>query len=217
VSILSTLRAIVTLGRGVTAGLTELEAGPDPIALFGDWFEAAKRAGVFMPEAMALATASAAGAPSVRMVLLKRYDARGFVFFTNYDSRKADELAENPRAALVLHWHVLERQIRIEGPVERIPQEESFAYFRTRGRGSRIGAWASEQSRPLPTRAELEARVREYDRKFPGDDVPLPDFWGGYRVAPERIEFWQGKANRLHDRLLYTKADGGWSVTRLYP
>jgi len=216
-SILSTLRAIFTLGKGVTVGLRELEAGTDPIALFGDWFEAAKRAGVFMPEAMALATATKDGAPSVRLVLLKRYDARGFVFFTNYESRKADELAENPRAALALHWHVLERQIRIEGAVERIPHDESFAYYRTRGRGSRIGAWASEQSRPLSSRAELEARVREFDRKFPGDDVPLPDFWGGYRVIPERIEFWQGKANRLHDRLLYTKTDGGWSVTRLYP
>jgi pyridoxamine 5'-phosphate oxidase len=191
-SILSTFRAIFTLGKGVTVGLTELEAGPDPIALFGDWFEAAKRAGVFMPESMALATATRAGAPSVRTVLLKRYDARGFVFFTNYDSRKADEMAANPRAALVLHWPVLERQIRIEGPVERITHDESFAYFRTRARGSRIGAWASEQSRPLGSRAELEARVRECDRRFPGDEVPLPDFWGGYRVAPERIEFWQG-------------------------
>jgi pyridoxamine 5'-phosphate oxidase len=216
-SILSTLRAIFTLGKGVTVGLTELQAGPDPIALFGHWFEAAKRAGVFLPESMALATATRDGAPSVRMVLLKGYDARGFVFFTNYDSRKADELAANPRAALVLHWHVLERQIRIEGPVERITHDESFAYFRTRARGSRIGAWASEQSRPLASRAELEARVREYDRKFSGEDVPLPDFWGGYRVVPERIEFWQGKANRLHDRLLYAKTDGGWSVTRLYP
>jgi pyridoxamine 5'-phosphate oxidase len=216
-SILSTFRAIFTLGKGVTVGLTELEAGPDPIALFGDWFEAAKRAGVFMPESMALATATRAGAPSVRTVLLKRYDARGFVFFTNYDSRKADEMAANPRAALVLHWPVLERQIRIEGPVERITHDESFAYFRTRARGSRIGAWASEQSRPLGSRAELEARVRECDRRFPGDEVPLPDFWGGYRVAPERIEFWQGKANRLHDRLLYERTDGGWSVMRLYP
>ncbi|MGD8277808.1 MAG: pyridoxamine 5'-phosphate oxidase [Gemmatimonadota bacterium] len=216
-SILSTLRAIFTLGKGVTVGLRELDAGSDPIALFGEWFEAAKRAGIFMPESMALATATKDGAPSVRLVLLKRHDARGFVFFTNYGSRKADELADNPRAALALHWHVLERQIRIEGPVEKIPYDESVAYFRTRARGSRIGAWASAQSRPLKSRAELEAKVREFDRKFPGDDVPLPDFWGGYRVIPERIEFWQGKANRLHDRLLYERTDGGWRVTRLYP
>jgi pyridoxamine 5'-phosphate oxidase len=153
----------------------------------------------------------------VRLVLLKQYDARGFVFFTNYQSRKAAELAENPRAELALHWPLLERQIRIAGPVEKITHDESFAYYRTRSRGSRIGAWASEQSRPLGSRAELEARVREFDRRFPGDDVPLPDYWGGYRVIPERIEFWQGKANRLHDRLLFTKVDDGWSVTRLYP
>lgn len=211
------MRAIFTLGRGVTVGLTELEAGPDPIALFRDWFATAARAGLFMPESMALATASPDGAPSARMVLLKGFDARGFVFFTNYGSRKAEELEANPRAALVLHWPVLERQVRIEGSVARISTEESFAYFRSRPRGSRIGAWASEQSHPLESRAALEARVREFDAKFPGDDVPLPDFWGGYRLAPARIEFWQGKANRLHDRLLYEKDGSGWKVTRLYP
>jgi pyridoxamine 5'-phosphate oxidase len=217
VSILSTLRAILTLGRGVTVGLTELEAGADPLALFREWFQAASRAGVFMPESMTLATATKDGAPSARMVLLKGFDARGFVFFTNYGSRKALELEANPRAALVLHWPVLERQVRIEGSAARITHEESAAYFRTRPRGSRIGAWASDQSRPLESRAALEARVREIEQKFPGDDVPLPDFWGGYRLTPASIEFWQGKANRLHDRLLYEKDDGGWKVTRLYP
>jgi pyridoxamine 5'-phosphate oxidase len=217
VSILSTLRAILTLGRGVTVGLTELEAGADPLALFREWFQAASRAGVFMPESMTLATATKDGAPSARMVLLKGSDARGFVFFTNYGSRKALELDANPRAALVLHWPVLERQVRIEGSVARITHEESAAYFRTRPRGSRIGAWASEQSRPLESRAALEARVREIEQKFPGDDVPLPDFWGGYRLTPASIEFWQGKANRLHDRLLYTREASGWKVTRLYP
>ena len=216
-SILSTLRAILTLGRGVTVGLTELEAGPDPVALFREWFQAAARAGVFMPESMTLATATKDGAPSARMVLLKDCDARGFVFFTNYGSRKALELEANPRAALVLHWPVLERQVRIEGDVARITPEESAAYFRTRPRGSRIGAWASEQSRPLESRAALEARVREIEQKYSGDDVPLPDFWGGYRLAPASIEFWQGKANRLHDRLLYSRETDGWKVTRLYP
>jgi len=139
------------------------------------------------------------------------------VFFTNYGSRKALELEANPRAALVLHWPVLERQVRIEGDVARITPEESAAYFRTRPRGSRIGAWASEQSRPLESRAALEARVREIEQKYSGDDVPLPDFWGGYRLAPASIEFWQGKANRLHDRLLYSRETDGWKVTRLYP
>jgi len=217
VSILSTLRAILTLGRGVTVGLTELEAGADPLALFREWFQAASRAGVFMPESMTLATATKDGAPSARMVLLKGSDARGFVFFTNYGSRKALELDANPRAALVLHWPVLERQVRIEGSVARITHEESAAYFRTRPRGSRIGAWASEQSRPLESRAALEARVREIEQKYPGDDVPLPGFWGGYRLTPASFEFWQGKANRLHDRLLYTREASGWKVTRLYP
>jgi pyridoxamine 5'-phosphate oxidase len=216
-SILSTVRAILTLGRGVTVGLTELEAGPDPIALFRDWFGAAGRAGIFMPEAMTLATATADGAPSARMVLLKGFDERGFVFFTNYGSRKAAELEENPRAALVLHWPVLERQVRIEGVVARVTNDESVAYFRTRPRGSRIGAWASEQSRPLESRELLEARVREMEGRYPGDDVPLPEFWGGYRLSPQRIEFWQGKANRLHDRLLYEHDGDGWKVVRLFP
>jgi pyridoxamine 5'-phosphate oxidase len=216
-SILSTIRAILTLGRGVTVGLTEAEAGSDPLALFRDWFTAAGRAGIFMPESMTLATASKDGAPSARMVLLKGHDERGFVFFTNYGSRKAEELDTNPRAALVLHWPVLERQVRIEGSVSRITHEESVAYFRTRPRGSRIGAWASAQSQPLESRAVLEARVRQIEERFPSDDVPLPDFWGGYRLAPERIEFWQGKVNRLHDRLLFEKQGNGWRTTRLYP
>lgn len=216
-SILSTLRAIITLGKGVTFGLSELRAGPDPFALFRDWFQAAERAGILLPESMTLATATPDGVPSARMILLKGYGPDGFVFFTNYESRKADELEANPRAALVLHWPVLERQVRIEGGVTRLTHEESEAYFRSRPRGSRIGAWASKQSKPLESRGVLEARVREVEKKYPGGEVPLPDFWGGYRLAAERIEFWQGKANRLHDRLLYKKDADGWSVVRLYP
>jgi pyridoxamine 5'-phosphate oxidase len=216
-SLLANLRALLTLGRGVVTGLSELRAADDPIAMFREWFDAAKRAGIFLPESMCLATAARDGAPSARMMLLKGVDRRGFVFFTNYESRKGEELEATSRAALVFHWAVLERQVRVEGAVAKISPEESTAYFRTRARGSRIGAWASDQSRPLASRAHLEARVQEYDRKFPGEAVPLPPFWGGYRLAPQRIEFWQGRVNRLHDRLVYTREGDGWRVTRLNP
>jgi pyridoxamine 5'-phosphate oxidase len=216
-SIVEALRALRTLGRGTIGGLSELRAGNDPIALFREWFEAATAAGVYLPEAMTLATATPDGRPSARMVLLKGCDEHGFVFFTNYGSRKADDLDANPRAALCLHWGALQRQVRIEGAVSRISEEESFEYFRTRARGSRIGAWASKQSEPLNERATLEDAVAKYERDYPDDNVPLPPFWGGYRVAPERIEFWQGRANRLHDRLVYEAAADGWAVTRLYP
>jgi pyridoxamine 5'-phosphate oxidase len=216
-SIGEALRALRTLGKGTIGGLDELRAGSDPIALFREWFEAAASSGVYMPEAMTLATATPDGMPSARMVLLKGFDARGFVFFTNYGSRKASELDANPRAALCLHWAALQRQVRIEGAVSRVSEDESAAYFRTRPRGSRIGAWASKQSEPLNERATLEAAVAKYERDYPDDDVPLPPFWGGYRVSPERIEFWQGRANRLHDRLVYERGADGWIVTRLYP
>jgi pyridoxamine 5'-phosphate oxidase len=166
---------------------------------------------------MTLATAAPDGAPSARMMLLKGVDSRGFVFFTNYESRKSNELLANPRAALVFHWPVLQRQVRVEGAVARLPQAESEAYFRTRARGSRIGAWASKQSAELSTRAELDERVREYEAKFAGEDVPLPPFWGGFRLAPAAIEFWQGRVNRLHDRIRYTRTADGWSIARLYP
>jgi pyridoxamine 5'-phosphate oxidase len=211
------LRGLLTLGRGTIGGLDPLRAGDDPIALFRDWFDAAAKSGVYLPESMALATAAPDGTPSARMVLLKRYGADGFVFFTNYGSRKAEELDANPRAALCMHWAILQRQVRIEGAVSRISEEESAAYFATRSRGSRIGAWASRQSSPLEARDVLEAAVSKYEKEFPGEDVPLPPFWGGYRVAPERIEFWQGRANRLHDRLLYERAGSEWTVTRLHP
>lgn len=213
----SNLRAILTLGRGVTKGISPLTAGEDPIPMFRTWFDDARGAGIFLPERVALATATTDGAPSVRMMLLKGVDERGFVFYTNYGSRKGDELEQNPRAALCFHWPVLERQVRVEGPVARLTSEESEAYFRTRPRGSRIGAWASEQSRELSNREALERRFKEHDARFRGGDVPLPPFWGGYRVRPERIEFWQGRANRLHDRLLYTRSSGGWKIRRLNP
>ena len=166
---------------------------------------------------VALATADASGNPSVRMVLLRGVDERGFVFHTNYESRKARELDENPRAALCVHWHSLEEQIRIEGRVERLGADESDVYFASRPRGSQLGAWASKQSMPLASRETLEEEYRATERRFEGSSVPRPPFWGGYRLIPDRIEFWFGRPDRLHDRLLYVRDGGGWRIERLYP
>jgi pyridoxamine 5'-phosphate oxidase len=191
---------------------------PDPHVQFERWFAEAVGAGLPAPEQMALATADAAAVPSLRMVLLKGHDARGFVFFTNRESRKGRELEVNPRAAAVLYWEPLHRQVRVEGAVERVDDEESLAYFRTRPRGSRIGAWASPQSRPLPSRAELERRVAAIEARFEREDeLPLPPFWGGYRIVADAIEFWQGRLTRLHDRVRYELHDGSWSRERLGP
>jgi pyridoxamine 5'-phosphate oxidase len=197
--------------------LAALVEATDPFELFGSWFAAAAAAEILLPEAVTLATATPDGVPSARMVLLKGVDERGFVFYTNYESSKARDLDANPRAALCFHWPSLQRQVRVSGSVQRVGEEESRAYFATRPRGSRIGAWASQQSRTLLDREELTARVREYEERFAGGEVPLPPFWGGYLVVPERIEFWQGRTNRLHDRLVFTRARGGWTTERLYP
>lgn len=205
------------MGKGTVGGLSESSAGMDPIRLFNAWFEDAARSSVFLPESIAVATSSRDGRPSVRMMLLKGVDERGFVFYTNYQSRKAREMTENPHAAFVVHWAILQRQIRVEGSLEKLTQEESAAYFRTRARGSQIGAWASKQSSVLVDRDELERRVRDVEERFQGKELPLPPFWGGFRLVPERIEFWQGRANRLHDRLEYTWEDGEWSRLRLSP
>jgi pyridoxamine 5'-phosphate oxidase len=166
---------------------------------------------------VALATADASGRPSVRMVLLREVDDRGFVFHTNYHSRKARELDENPRAALCVHWHTLEEQIRIEGQVVRLSDDESDLYFASRPRGSQLGAWASNQSAVLSSREALEEEYRAVERRFDGQAVPRPPFWGGYRLVPDRIEFWFGRPDRLHDRLLYTRTGDGWTIQRLYP
>ena len=166
---------------------------------------------------VALATVDASGQPSVRMVLLRGVDDRGFVFHTNYNSRKARELAANAKAALCIHWHALEEQIRVEGRVERLSDEESDAYFATRPRGSQLGAWASNQSAPLASRETLEEEYRETERRYEGKAVPRPPFWGGFRVVPDRIEFWFGRPDRLHDRLLYVREGNDWRIERLYP
>jgi pyridoxamine 5'-phosphate oxidase len=166
---------------------------------------------------VALATADAEGRPSVRMVLLRGADERGFVFHTNYNSRKAGELAANPHAALCFHWPTLEEQIRVEGRIERLPSSESDAYFATRPRGSQLGAWASEQSMVLPSRESLEEQYRAIERRFEGSPIPRPPFWGGFRLVPARIEFWFGRPDRLHDRLSYTREADGWRIERLYP
>ena len=216
-SIKSAIKSVVTLGQGVTQGLSEATADRDPIELFGEWFEQAKESGILLPESASLATASRDGVPSSRMVLLKSFSKDGFVFFTNYGSRKAREMDENPKASLLLHWVVLERQVRVEGSVERISAEASAAYFRTRTRGSQIGAWASRQSEELEDRSVLKKQAEEIERRFKGQEIPFPTFWGGYRVIPEHIEFWQGRLNRLHDRLLFTRAGEGWDARRVYP
>lgn len=192
-------------------------AAEDPYALFDRWMAEATAAEPNDPNAAALATVSADGAPSVRVVLLKSVDNRGFAFFTNLDSHKGRDLQANPRAALNLHWKSLGRQVRIEGRVERVSDAEADAYYATRPRGSRIGAWASKQSRPLDGRATLEGRVAEFDGRFVGDDIPRPDFWSGFRVVPEKIEFWQGRQSRLHDRLVFRREKDGWTTQFLYP
>ncbi len=198
--------------------LTERDVDPDPIRQFARWFDQARRAELLDPNAMTLATSSADGQPSARMVLLKGFDDAGFVFFTDYRSRKGAELEANPRAALCFWWDVLQRQVRISGVVTKVPSAESAEYFQTRPHGSRIGAWASHQSSTLSAREVLEREVARYYEQYPeGSDVPLPHHWGGFRVAPEQVEFWQGRQSRLHDRVRYSRTDGQWMIERLSP
>ncbi|MBV8686220.1 MAG: pyridoxamine 5'-phosphate oxidase [Alphaproteobacteria bacterium] len=189
----------------------------DPHALFEEWLAQARQGEPNDPTAMALATADAAGRPSVRMVLMKGHDARGFVFYTNLDSRKGAELVANPRAGLLFHWKSLRRQVRVEGTAEPVAEGEADSYFATRGRDSQLGAWASDQSRPLASRALFEARYEEARRRFEGGDVPRPPRWSGWRVVPERIEFWSDRPHRLHERRLFTRAGGAWREELLYP
>ena len=194
--------------------------GDDPIALFAQWFQEAirtNRGPEYLPEVVALATASADAEPSVRMVLLKGFDAEGCLFFTNYRSRKARDLSANPRASMVLYWPWLHRQVRLSGHVVLASSAESDAYFATRPRPSRLGAWASAQSEPLDDEQTLQRRMAEFDARFADRDVPRPQQWGGYRLVPEEMEFWQGRPDRLHDRWLFRRAAAGWQVRRLAP
>ncbi|MDI3339999.1 MAG: pyridoxamine 5'-phosphate oxidase [Sphaerobacter sp.] len=204
--------------EAMAPGLHEADLAPDPVVQFNRWLTEALARDIPEPNAMTLATATRDGIPAARVVLLRGFDERGFVFYTNYESQKGRELAENPRAALVFHWPALGRQVRITGTVERVSPEESDAYFRSRPHGSQLGAWASQQSAVIPSREVLEARLQEVEQRFASDEVPRPPFWGGYRVAPATIEFWQSRPNRLHDRLRYVRQpDGTWRIERLSP
>jgi len=216
---LALLVGIVSLlvGFGAAEGSRTIPPVDDPLTLFESWLEEARAAEGLNAEALAVATATSAGEPSVRMVLLKGFDERGIVFFTNYSSRKGGELEQNPRAALLFHWPVLGRQVRVEGPVTRVAREESEAYAHSRPRQSQLSALASPQSRPVPDREWLERRVEELDREHAGAELPVREDWGGYRVEPEAWEFWQHRDNRLHARHRYARTAGGWHVERLAP
>ena len=200
-----------------SAGLDRESLFDDPFEQFERWFLEAQNSGIEDVNAMVLATADAEGFPGARTVLLKSFDDQGFVFFTNYGSRKAHEMAENPRAALLIPWLALNRQVTVEGWIEKVSRDESFAYFSSRPRGSQLGAWVSQQSRPLESRETLELRLQELEQRYADQEIPLPDSWGGYRVHPTRLEFWQGRPSRLHDRFEYRDVNGSWQIQRLQP
>ncbi|HTP13719.1 MAG TPA: pyridoxamine 5'-phosphate oxidase [Bacteroidota bacterium] len=197
--------------------LREQDVDANPFRQFTAWFDAAVKRKIPTVEAMALATASLSAAPAVRMVLLKGTDARGFIFYTNFGSRKGKHLVENPQAALLFHWPQMERQIRIEGTIEKVSRGESARYFKSRPRKSQLGAWASRQSEILIDRSQLEAQFKQVENQYRGQDVPLPEFWGGFRLLPRQFEFWQGRPNRLHDRIAYLREGKTWKIVRLSP
>jgi pyridoxamine 5'-phosphate oxidase len=197
--------------------LLETDIDPDPIQQFQIWFDQALKADIIEPNAMTIATATKEGIPSARIVLLKGVDERGFVFYTNYESRKGQELMANPQASLVFWWGALERQVRIEGTVEKVSDQETAAYFHSRPLGSQLGAWASAQSRVIPNREVLEQRLDDLTKQYEGQTIPRPMHWGGLRIIPHTVEFWQGRSSRLHDRLLYQRTESGWTIARLAP
>ena len=209
---------IAAMRQDYTIGeLLESSASPEPWELFSSWFEIARNAKILEPNAMILSTVNQDGQPTSRVVLLKDFDQSGLVFFTNYLSQKGEQLAHNPRASILFWWESLQRQIRIEGEVVKIGEEESDTYFQSRPYGSRLGAWISEQSQTIVDRTVLEKRQIEFEKKFEDGNVPRPDHWGGYRLAPNKFEFWQGRSNRLHDRLLYQMKQDSWTRVRLAP
>lgn len=199
------------------SALSKSSVVKDPFAQFNLWYDEVISSKIAMPEAMILATTTADGIPSTRTVLLKEVDDKGFIFFTNYLSRKGKELEKNPNASFLFYWKELERQIRIEGRIDKISREKSEEYFNTRPRESQIGAWVSEQSSIIPDRKFLDAKFDELKKKFGDDKIPLPDYWGGYRLIPNYFEFWQGRESRLHDRICYKKIESGWEIFRLAP
>ena len=209
---------IQDIRKSYTVGeLREEDLNADPITQFGAWLQAAIDADVPEPTAMTLATVGENGQPSARVVLLKGVDAQGFRFYSSYESRKGRELEQNPKAALVFYWHALERQVRVEGSVQKLSREESERYFKSRPHGSQLGAWASQQSEVIEEREGLEARLEELENLYKEGEAPLPDFWGGYLVMPSVLEFWQGRPNRLHDRFCYTRREDAWEMVRLSP
>lgn len=216
-TIFERFRCLFTFGQGVALPLPEIPVNSTPLPLFKQWFSDANKSGILLPEAMSISSCSQSGQPSSRMVLLKNFDEDGFVFFTNYGSRKSHELTENSQVALLFHWNVLQRQIRIEGTVEKVTLKESADYFHSRDRGSQVGAWASKQSQKLAHDNELKKRMTQFNNKFGQDEVPHPEFWGGWRVKPTYIEFWQGRASRLHDRVCFEKQENNWTNFKLHP
>lgn len=214
---LEKLRCLFTFGQGVALPLPEVDENVEPMDLFKLWFEDANKSGILLPEAMSVSSCTPEGKPSSRMVLLKEFNQDGFVFYTNYGSRKSQELSENQHVALLFHWNVLQRQIRIEGTVEKTSLEQSAQYFHSRDRGSQIGALASKQSQKIEHDKELAQRVKYFEGKYPTGQVAHPKFWGGYRVIPTYIEFWQGRASRLHDRLCFEKQGDNWEHFKLHP
>ena len=211
------LRCLLTFGQGVALPLPPIGENADPLSLFQLWFDEANKSGILLPEAMSVSSVSQDGQPSCRMVLLKEFNQDGFIFYTNYASRKSHELNDNGKIALLFHWNVLQRQIRIEGCIEKVSAEQSAKYFHSRDRGSQIGAWASRQSSKIQTETELADNVDYYTKKFAGQEIPLPEFWGGWRVKPNYMEFWQGRASRLHDRVCFEKSASGWVNFKLQP